>query len=143
MNFGAAAPQSSRREPRAINSADRLLKACKIPPNNPRKLRQGWCTLIRPEVVHFDSTGDNGANLGAHGLNQSAQTKVLGPPQHALGGPDDERERFFGEDVMPQATLIELAQNEVADLVGIELFGRPGCVALEGGSWDAGFPGEY
>jgi len=58
--------------------------------------------------------------LIADGFEQTGQTQVAGATQEAVGGADDEGEGFLGKGVVGEADGIELADNELVDLVGIE-----------------------
>jgi hypothetical protein len=67
------------------------------------------------DLLEFDAFG-----LVAHGFEQTGQTKVAGAAQEAVGGADDESESFLGKSVMSQADGVELGEDELVDLVGIE-----------------------
>ncbi len=57
---------------------------------------------------------------GSDGFQEAGHAKVAGATQVALGGADDQIECFRGKRAVGQSTQIELSEDKVADLVGIE-----------------------
>lgn len=53
----------------------------------------------------------------ADGLQQGAETQVLGAAEHAFGRADDETERIVGEGGVSEGDLIEFAADEVREAI--------------------------
>ena len=62
----------------------------------------------------------DGFGIVTDGFEQGGNAKVAGTTQEAIGGADDEIERLGGKGTMSQAAEVELGQDEVVDLVGVE-----------------------
>ena len=58
--------------------------------------------------------------LIAHGFQETGEAKVAGATQEAIGGADDEGESFLGKSVVGETDGVELTEDEVMDLVGVE-----------------------
>jgi hypothetical protein len=57
---------------------------------------------------------------GSDGFQEAGDAKIAGATQVALGGADDQIERFRGKGAVGQAAQVKLSEDKVADLVGIE-----------------------
>jgi len=76
---------------------------------------------LKQDAVDLFEVGGFGAV--ADSFEEAGQGDVPGAADEALGGSDDEIERLGGECLVGEADLVELAEDEVADLIGIE-FGQ-------------------
>lgn len=58
--------------------------------------------------------------LVAHGFEQTGQAQVAGATQEAVGGTDNEGESFLRKSVVGEADGVELGEDELMDLIGVE-----------------------
>jgi len=73
------------------------------------------------DVVDFD-----GSVRAADGLDHAADAELVGLTQVAVGGADDEVDGRSAEGVVRQSDAIEFAEDEVAQVVGMQAFGDDG-----------------
>ncbi len=57
---------------------------------------------------------------GSDGFEERGNAEIAGATQVALGGADDQIERFGRKGAMGQTAQIELCEDEVANLVGVQ-----------------------
>src|SRR5271155_3395339 len=73
------------------------------------------------DVVDVDGLGG-----AADGLDQATDAEVAGLAQNAIGGADDEVHGRAAEGVVPESGAVEFAEDEVAQVVGVEALGDDG-----------------
>src|SRR5271155_4514411 len=85
--------------------------------------------FLLPVGLHQDAVDVvdvDGLVGAADGLDQTADAEVAGLAQDAVGGADDEIDGGLREGVVSEAGAVEFAEDEVAQVVGVEAFGDDG-----------------